>query len=143
MPSKSSYTMRAQSIIAVLMMTSVQLWPVHADTVDIAAVAPAYASQTADFARKVVLRDLVKHPERLHHMSLKFTFKLDRQGGPYNVTVVSDTHNRWAEDTARRALAAAKFAPVPTNVIQNSATVESASRDSSPGLDHLPKSIRI
>jgi hypothetical protein len=100
------------------MITSVQLWPVHADTVDIAAVAPAYASQTADVARKVVLGELAKHPERLHHMSLKFMFQLDGQGGPYNVKVVSDTHNRWAEDTARRALAAAKFAPVPKSVIQ-------------------------
>jgi hypothetical protein len=38
------------------------------------------------------------------------------------VKVVSNTHNRWAEETARRALAAAKFPPLPKSVIQQSGT---------------------
>jgi TolB-like protein len=35
---------------------------------------------------------------------------------------VSNSHNRWAEETARRALAAAKFPPLPKSVIQQSGT---------------------
>jgi hypothetical protein len=38
------------------------------------------------------------------------------------VKVVSSTHNRWAEDTARRALAAATFPPLPKNLVQQSGT---------------------
>jgi hypothetical protein len=68
----------------------------------------------------VVLAELVKHPERIHRMSMKCTFQLDRQGHPHNVKVVSNTHSRWAEETARRALAAAKFPPVPKSLIKQS-----------------------
>jgi hypothetical protein len=53
-------------------------------------------------------------------MSMKCTFQLDRQGHPHNVKVISDIHNRWAEDTARLALAAAKYPPLPKSVIQQS-----------------------
>jgi hypothetical protein len=60
------------------------------------------------------------HPERIHRMSMKCTFQLDRQRHPHNVKVVSNTHNRWAEETARRAIAAAKFPPLPKSVIQQS-----------------------
>jgi len=51
---------------------------------------------------------------------MKCTFQLDRQGHPHNVKVVSTTHNRWAEETARGAIAAAKFPPLPKSVIQQS-----------------------
>jgi hypothetical protein len=114
--------MRAQSVIALLMITSVQLWPAHAHAADRDAVGRAYADQVTDVARRVVLAELVKHPERIHRMSMKFTFRVDRQGHPHNVKVVSNTHNRWAEDTGRRALAAAKFPPVPKSVIQQFGT---------------------
>ena len=53
---------------------------------------------------------------------MKCTFQLDRQGHPHKVKVVSSSHNRWAEETARRALAAAKFPPLPKSVIQQSGT---------------------
>ena len=112
--------MRAQSIIALLIMTSVLLWPVHAHAADSDAVGRAYTARATDVARKVVLAELVKHPERIHRMSMKCTFQLDKQGHPHNVKVVSSTHNGWAEDTARRALAAAKFPPIPKSVIQQS-----------------------
>jgi hypothetical protein len=112
--------MRAQSVIALLAITSVQLWAAHAYAVDSDAVGQAYTRQATDVARRVVLAELVKHPERIHRMSLKCTFQLDRQGHPHNVKVVSNTHNRWAEDTARQALAAAKFPPLPKSVIQQS-----------------------
>ena len=101
------------------MITSL-LWPAHAQAADRDAVARAYADQVTDVARRVVLAELVKHPERIHHMSMKFTFQVDRQGHPHNVKVVSNTHNRWAEEKARRALAAAKYPPLPKSLIQQS-----------------------
>jgi Gram-negative bacterial TonB protein C-terminal len=103
-----------------LMITSVQLWPAHAHAADSDAVGRAYTLQATDVARRVVLAELVKHPERIHRMSMKCTFQLDRQGHPHNVKVVSNTHNRWAEETARRALASAKYPPLPKSVIQQS-----------------------
>jgi TonB family protein len=114
--------MRAQLAIALVMITSVQLWPAHAYAADRDAVGRAYTLQINDVARRVVLAELVKHPERIHRMSVKCTFQLDRQGHPQNVKVVSNTHNRWAEDTARRALAAAKFPPLPKSLVQQSGT---------------------
>ena len=114
--------MRAQSIIGLLVITSVQLWPAHAHGADSNAIGRAYTLQATDVARRVVLAELVKHPEQIHRMSMKCTFQLDRQGQPHNVKVVSNTRNRWAEDTARRALAAAKFPPLPKSVIQQSGT---------------------
>ena len=114
--------MRAQSVITLLMITCVQLWPAHAHAADSNAIGRAYTLQATDVARRVVLAELVKHPERIHRMSMKCTFQLDRQGQPHNVKVVSNTRNRWAEDTARRALAAAKFPPLPKTVVQQSGT---------------------
>jgi hypothetical protein len=112
--------MRAQSVIALFMVTSVQLWPAHVHAADSDAVGRAYTVEVNNVARRVVLAELVKHPERIHRMSMKCTFQLDRRGHPHNVKVVSNTHNRWAEETARRALAAAKFPPLPKSLIQQS-----------------------
>src|ERR1051325_7103050 len=112
--------MRSQPIIALLIITSLQLWPAHAHATDSEAVGRAYTAQATEVARRVVLAELVKHPERIHRMSMKCTFQLDKQGHPHNVKVVSNPHNRWAEDTGRRALAAAKFPPLPKSVIQHS-----------------------
>ena len=114
--------MRAQSVIALLIITSVQLWPAHAHAADSDAVGRAYTVQVNDVARRVVLAELVKHPERIHRMSMKCTLELDRQGHPRKVKVVSNTHYRWAEETARRALAAAKFPPLPKSLIRRSGT---------------------
>ncbi len=86
------------------MIMSVQLWPAHAHAADSDAVGRAYTLQA------------------IHRMSMKCIFRLDRQGHPHKVKVVSSTHNRWAEETARRALAAAKFPPLPKSVIQQSGT---------------------
>jgi len=104
------------------MITSVQIWPAHAHAADSNAVGRAYTLQATDVARRVVLAELVKHPERIHRMSMKCTFQLDKQGHPHNVKVVSNPHNQWAEDTARRALAAAKYPPLPESIIQQSGT---------------------
>ena len=108
--------MRAQSVLALLMVTSVQLWAAHAHAADSNAVGRAYTLQVNNVARGVVVAELVKHPERIHRMSMKCTFQLDRLGHPRNVKVVSNTQNRWAEETGRRALAAAKFPPLPKNM---------------------------
>jgi hypothetical protein len=108
--------MRAQSIITLLMVTSVQLWPAHAHAADTNAAGRAYTLQVNNVARRVVLAELVKHPERIHRMSMKCTFQLDSLGDPRNVKVVSSTHNRWAEETGRRALAAARFPPPPKSM---------------------------
>jgi hypothetical protein len=112
--------MRAQSIIALLIIMAVQLCLAYAHAADSDAVGRAYTTQATDVARRVVLAELVKYPERIHQMSMKCTFQLDKKGDPHNVNVVSTPHNRWAEETARQALAAAKFPPLPTSVIQQS-----------------------
>ena len=112
--------MHLQSVIAFVLVASVHLWLVHAQAADSDAVGHAYTLQATDVARRVVLAELVKHPERIHRMTMKCTFQLDRHGHPHNVKVVSSTDNRWAEETARRALAAAKFPLLPNSVIQQS-----------------------
>ena len=116
--------MRAQSVIAFLMITSVQLWPADARAdaraTDSNTVGRAYTLQATDVARRAVIAELVKHPKRIHRMFMKCTFQLDREGHPHNVQVISNIHNRCAEDTARRALAAAKYPPLPKSVIQQS-----------------------
>ena len=112
--------MRAQSVIALLMITSVQLWSCLAHAADSDAVGRAYTVEVNNVARRVVLAELVKHPERIHRMSMKFTFQVDKQGHPHNVKVVSTPPNQWAEDTGRRAIAAAKFPLLPKSVIEQS-----------------------
>jgi hypothetical protein len=112
--------MRAQLLVALLIITSVQLWPVHAYAAESNSIGRAYTGQVNDVARRVVIAELVKHPERIHRMSLKCTVQLDKQGHPHKVKVVSNPHNRWAEETARRALAVAQFPPLPKSVIQQS-----------------------
>src|ERR1043166_9108025 len=112
--------MRAPSVIALLVITSVQFCSPNAHAADSVAVGRAYTLQATDVARRVVLAELVKHPERIHRMSMKCKFQVDTQGHPHNVKVVSNTHDRWAEETARRALAAAKFPPLPKSLIQQS-----------------------
>lgn len=112
--------MRTESIVALLMITFALLWPAHACAADNDALGRAYTAQATEVARKVVLAELVKHPERIHRMTMKCTFQVDKQGHPHNVKVVSSTHNRWAEETARRALATAKFPPLPKSLIQQS-----------------------
>lgn len=112
--------MPAQSIIPLLIITFIQLWVTHANAEESNAAGQAYTRQATDVARRVVLAELVKHPERIHRMSMKFTFQVDKQGHPHNVKVVSDPQNRWAEETGRKAVAAAKFPPLPKSVIQQS-----------------------
>ena len=112
--------LRAITVLSLLLITGALVWPAYARAADNDGVGKAYTTQATEVARKVVLAALVKHPERIHQMSMQCTFQLDKQGDPHNVKVASSTNNQWAEDTARRALAAAKFPPIPKSVIQQS-----------------------
>ena len=111
---------RAQWVVATLLIGSVLLWTAHTYAAENDSVGKEYTTQATEVARRVVLAELVKHPERIHQMSMKCTFQVDKQGRPHNVKVVSSTHNRWAEDTARRALGDAKFPPLPKSLIEQS-----------------------
>ena len=117
-----------QLVIALLLITSVVLWPTRGYAANGEVVGKAYTTQATDVARRVVIAELVKRPERIHRMTMKCTFKLDKQGHPHNIKVVSSGHNEWAEQTAHRAIAAAKFPPLPKSLIQQSgsdlATIE-------------------
>jgi hypothetical protein len=112
--------LRVITVLTLLLITGALLWPAYARAADNDGVGKAYTTQATEVARKVVLAALVKHPERIHRMSMKCTFQLDKEGHPGNVKVVSSAHNQWAEDTARRALASAKFPAIPKSVIQES-----------------------
>jgi hypothetical protein len=50
--------MRAQSVIALFVITFVQLWPARAHAADSDAVGRAYTLQATDVARRVVLAQL-------------------------------------------------------------------------------------
>jgi TonB family protein len=112
--------MRAQSIVALFLIVSAELWLIDAQAADAHALGQTYTVQATDVARRAVIAALIKHPERIHRMSMKCTFQLDRQGRVHSVSVISSTRNRWAEETAQRALEAAKYPPIPKSVIQQS-----------------------
>jgi len=77
--------------------------------------------QAVDVTRRVLLSEFGKHPERVHHISITFSFQADVRGPPHNVKIVSKTRNSWAADTARRALSAATFPPIPKKIVQTGA----------------------
>jgi len=106
--------MRTQ--IAVLIVVVASLCETRAQ--DANALAQKYAVQATDIARQALLSQLVKHPERVHRISITFSFQIDARGLPHNVKILSKTHNPWAADTARRALSAARFPAIPKKVFQ-------------------------
>lgn len=53
---------------------------------------------------------------------MKLNFQIDSQGHVHNVKISSRKPNRWAEETARRALNAVKFPPVPKKVFEELGT---------------------
>jgi hypothetical protein len=85
----------------------------EARTQNVDAVVQAYEAQADDIAAKLLFAEFAKHPDRVHHLAFTFTLMIDAQGRPHNVKITSKTHDRFVEDTARHALAAAKFPPVP------------------------------
>jgi hypothetical protein len=88
---------------------------------DLNALGQQYVVQATDVARKVLLAEFSKHPERVSHLSITFSFQVDARGRPHNVKVASKTRNPWATDTARRALTAAKYPPIPKQIVQTGA----------------------
>jgi len=110
---------RVQSIIVFVLVTSLQLSSLtNVRAQDANAAARAYAVQATDIARQVLLAELMKHPERVHRVSMTFNFQLDPQGRPHNIKIVSKTRNPWAADVARRAIGAARFPPIPKGLFQ-------------------------
>jgi hypothetical protein len=109
--------MRAQLAVTLALTTFVT--EMHAE--DINALAQPYVLQAADVARQVLVAEFSKHPERVHHISITFSFQVDARGEPHNMKIVSKTRNAWAANTARRALSAAKFPPIPKKIVQTGA----------------------
>ena len=105
--------------LAVTLATMASLAQMRAD--DLNALGQQYVVQATDVARKVLLAEFSKHPERVSHLSIRFSFQVDARGRPHNVKVASKTRNPWATDTARRALTAAKYPPIPKQIVQTGA----------------------
>jgi hypothetical protein len=75
----------------------------------------AYEAQLSTIAFEAVIPELAKHIDRAKGGPITITFRLDRQGHVVCVHVSAPT--RWAEQTAVRALRAAKFPSIPAKVI--------------------------
>jgi hypothetical protein len=88
---------------------------------DINALGQEYIVQATNVARRVLVAEFSKHPERVRNLSITFSFQVDARGRPHNVKVASKTRNPWATDTARRALTAAKYPPIPKQIVQTGA----------------------
>jgi hypothetical protein len=84
--------------------------------------ASAYQAQTSQIAYRAVVTELLKHPERLRAVSMKLMFQIDRQGRVHDIKVMSKTPRGWAEETARRRLAATKFPPPSQKVLDQLGT---------------------
>jgi hypothetical protein len=106
--------MRAR--LAIILAVIVCLAQMHAQ--DLNALGQAYAVQATNIARQLLIAEFGKHPERIHHLSITFTFQVDAGGRPHNVKVASKSPDAWAVDTARRVLSAAKFPPIPEKIVQ-------------------------
>jgi TonB family protein len=104
--------MRAQLVLILALVPS--LADMYAQ--DATESAKAYAVQAADVARQVLLSEYVKHPERVQHVSITFSFRIDAEGRPRDVKIVSKTPNPWAADVARRTLSTAQFPPIPKKI---------------------------
>ena len=80
-----------------------------------------YTVQATNVARQALVDAFTKHPERVNNLSITFSLQVDARGRPHNVKVASKMQNPWAIDTARRALAAAKYPPIPKQIVQTGA----------------------
>jgi hypothetical protein len=86
---------------------------------DLNALGKAYVLEATNVARQVLITEFSKHPERIHHLAITFTFQVDARGRPHSVKIASKTRDAWAVDTARRALSAAAFPPIPKKIVQS------------------------
>ena len=78
-----------------------------------------YQNQISAIAYQAVISALNKHPERLDGVSMTLRFRIDKQGHVRSVKLMSGRPHGWAERTARRALGAVQFPPVPKAVLRD------------------------
>jgi len=88
---------------------------------DVNAMEQEYIVEATSVARRVLVAEFSKHPERVRNLSITFSFQVDARGRPHNVKVASKARNPWATDTARRAVTAAKYPPIPKQIVQTGA----------------------
>ncbi len=77
----------------------------------------SYQSQINTIVLQAVIPELAKHFNLLRGGSVKFSFRLDRQGRLSRLRVTSSTTNRFVEQTTIRMIRATKFPPIPKKVI--------------------------
>ena len=68
---------------------------------------------------------LFKEPARWSKLWMKFRFNITDDGRIRDVKITSLIRNRWAEDTAQRALLAVRLPPVPKQVLAEVGTNQS------------------
>ena len=76
----------------------------------------SYQSQINTIVLQAVVPELAKHVNLLRG-SVKFAFRLDRQGHLSNLRVISSASNRFVEQTTIQMIRATTFPPIPKKVI--------------------------
>ena len=76
----------------------------------------SYQTQINTIVLQAVVPELAKHVNLLKG-SVKFSFRLDRQGHLSRLRVMSSTSNRFVEQTTIQMIQTAKFPPIPKKVI--------------------------
>jgi hypothetical protein len=102
--------MRRASIFLCL-LTSFLCIAAHTDSVR------DYQALIGRIINRAIEDALFKEPSRWSKLSMKFRFNVTDDGHIRDVKITSGIHNRWAEDTARRALLATRLPPVPKEVL--------------------------
>jgi hypothetical protein len=81
-------------------------------------VVSEYQAVTGQMTERAIESALFKEPSRWNRVSMKFRFNVTDDGRIRDVKITSRIRNRWAEDTARRALLAIRLPPVPKEVLK-------------------------
>jgi TonB family protein len=77
----------------------------------------SYQSRINTIVLQAVIPELAKHFNLLRAGSVKFSFRLDRQGRLSRLRVTSSTSNRFVEQTTVQMIRATRFPPIPKKVI--------------------------
>jgi hypothetical protein len=102
--------MRRASVFVCLLTTSLCI----AARVDVVSEYQALIGRITD---RAIEDAFFKDPSRWNKLSMKFRFNVTDGGRIRNVKITSDSRNRWAEETARRALLATRLPAVPKEVV--------------------------
>jgi hypothetical protein len=105
-------------VLSIVVTTAVFCSLAEADAQDVKAAVQAYAAHADQIAAQLLFAEFAKHTDRVHHLEFTFSLLIDAQGRPHNVQITTRTRDAFIEDTARRTLSAAKFPPIPKNVVQ-------------------------